>query len=159
MIALAPLPHDRVADVLHLLVGAGQDIFVHPIAEMVTDRVPGVAFHAARRDGGEVVGFFKTDRDYAERHDFAPPGIPGLRGMLIGAQYQGKGYGRAVMAALPAYLAGVFPGKSAILLTVNCTNPLTRHVYLAGGWRDTGALYQGGRTGPQHILQLDLGRG
>ncbi len=112
-----------------------------------------------RRDGGEVVGFFKTDRDYAKRHDFAPPGIPGLRGMLIGAQYQGKGYGRAVMAALPAYLAGVFPGKSAILLTVNCTNPLARHVYLAGGWRDTGALYQGGRTGPQHILQLDLGRG
>lgn len=57
MIALAPLPHDRVADVLHLLVGAGQDIFVHPIAEMVTDRVPGVAFHAARRDGGRSSAF------------------------------------------------------------------------------------------------------
>ncbi len=155
MITLAPLAPERVGEVLHLRLAAGQEAFVHPIADMVRETTPGVAFHVVRA-GTEAVGFFKTDRDYAERHDFAPPGMPGLRGMLIGAQYQGRGHGKAAIAALPDYLRGHFPERAAVMLTVNCRNAPARHVYLAGGWVDTGAIYSGGNSGPQHILRLDL---
>lgn len=155
MITLAPLARVRVDEVLHLRLAGGQAAFVHPIADMVRETTPGVAYHVVRA-GAEAVGFFKTDRDYADRHDFAPAGVPGLRGMLIGAQYQGRGFGKAAIAALPAYLRGQFPVAGSILLTVNCRNAPARHVYLAGGWVDTGAIYSGGNSGPQHILRLDL---
>ena len=155
MIILAPLPRDRVGDVLHLELAKNQRAFVHPIADMVREDTPGVAFHVIRAED-EAVGFFKTDLEYADRHDFAAPGEPGIRGMLIGAQYQGRGYGKTTMAVLPGYLRRALPGAQSVLLTVNCHNPAARHVYLSGGWLDTGAFDDGGNSGPQHILRLPL---
>ncbi|MCB2137101.1 MAG: GNAT family N-acetyltransferase [Rhodobacteraceae bacterium] len=155
MIGLAPLPRTRCGEVLHLELGEGQQDFVHPIADMVREDRPGVDFHVIRA-GTQAVGFFKTDIGYADRHGFARPGEPGLRGMLIGAQYQGRGYGKAAMAALPGYLARFLPKHDAVLLTVNCRNPTALRVYLSGGWLDTGATYEGGNSGPQHILRLSL---
>ncbi|MCB2110114.1 MAG: GNAT family N-acetyltransferase [Defluviimonas sp.] len=156
MITIAPLPRDRTEEVLHLELGPGQGAFVHPIADMVTEATPGVAFHVIR-DGDLAVGFFKTDCGYCERHDFAPKGAPGLRGFLIGFQYQGRGYGRAAMRALPAYLRRLLPDAEAVYLTVNCANPVARHAYVSGGWEDTGTLYHGGSSGPQAVLRLALG--
>ncbi len=155
MITLAPLPRDRVGEVLHLELAADQHDFVHPIAEMVRENVPGVEFHVIRA-GAEAVGFFKTDRFHAVRPDFALPGEPGLRGMLIGAQYQGRGHGKAAMAALPAYLRTALPGARSVVLTVNLRNGAARHVYLSGGWQDTAALHAGGDSGPQTVLRLAL---
>jgi RimJ/RimL family protein N-acetyltransferase len=155
MITLAPLPRDRVGEVLHLELGSDQRDFVHPIAEMVREDTAGVAFHVIRA-GAEAVGFFKTDRFYAGRHDFAGPGEPGLRGMLIGAQYQGRGHGRAAMAALPDYLRGALPGARSVVLTVNLRNGAAQRLYLAGGWQDSGTLYLGGNSGPQTVLRLAL---
>ncbi|MEI2807887.1 GNAT family N-acetyltransferase [Albidovulum sp.] len=155
MIALAPLPRGRVGEVLHLELAPDQRDFVHPIAEMVREDTAGVAFHIIRA-GAVAVGFFKTDRFYAERHPFARPGEPGLRSMLIGAQYQGCGHGKAAMAVLPAYLRKALPGARSAVLTVNLRNGAARHVYLAGGWEDTGTLHAGGNSGPQTVLRLAL---
>lgn len=155
MITIADLPRDRVEDVLHLTLGPGQEDFVGTIDEMVTDALPCRDFHVAR-EGSEVIGFFKIDRDYAPSHDFAEPHGWGLRGLLIGAQYQGRGLGRALLAALPAYLSARYPGQRLYYLTVNCRNARAYKAYLAGGWTDAGRLYLKGRAGPQNILRLDL---
>lgn len=155
MITLAPLSRDRVDAVLHLELRPDQAAFVGEISEMVQDPHPERDFHVLR-DGDETVGFFKIDRDYAPSHDFADPAGWGLRGLLIGAQYQGRGLGRALMAALPDYLAETYPGQQLYYLTVNCRNNVAYRAYLRGGWEDTGELYHGGSSGPQHILRLSL---
>lgn len=154
MIQIADLPRDRVDEVLHLALGPGQADFVGSIGDMVKDPLPARDFHVVR-DGSEVVGFFKIDRDYAPSHDFAEPHGWGLRGLLIGAQYQGRGLGRALLAALPAYLRMRYPGRTLYYLTVNCRNARAYKAYLAGGWTDAGRLYLKGRAGPQNILRLD----
>jgi GNAT superfamily N-acetyltransferase len=155
MILIDDLPRDRVEEVLHLALGPGQADFVGRIAEMVTDPLPARDFHVVR-DGLETVGFFKIDRDYAPSHDFAAPNGWGLRGLLVGAQYQGRGLGRALLAALPGYLRGRYPGQMLYYLTVNCRNVLAHTTYLKGGWTDAGGLYHGGSSGPQHILRLEI---
>ncbi len=157
MITLAPLPHDAVGQVLHLQLGPGQDQYVAAITDMTRETTPMVEFHMIR-SAVDAVGFFKIDLDFAATHDFATPGTVGLRGFLIGAQFQGMGYGRAALHALPDYLAETYPGVRQIMLTVNCVNSIAYRSYLRGGWRDDGALYLGGRSGPQHILTLALPR-
>ncbi|WP_284165516.1 GNAT family N-acetyltransferase [Frigidibacter sp. SD6-1] len=155
MITLSPLPADRLSDAAHLEVPPDQQQFVGTLDKLLGDLSSDVGLHAIRADG-RVIGLFKTDLAYAERHAFAHPAEPGLRGMLIGGQYQGLGYGKAAMAALPAYLRKALPAAASIALTVNCRNPAARHIYLAGGWVDTGEIYHGGAAGPQHILRLPL---
>lgn len=154
MIEIADLPRDRVDEVMHLALGPGQAAFVGTIAEMVSDPLPDRDFHVART-AGNAVGFFKIDRDYAPSHAFAKPNGWGLRGLLIGAQYQGRGLGRALLDALPGYLARRYPGQGLYYLTVNCRNSLAYQSYLKAGWQDAGGLYHGGRSGPQHILRLE----
>ena len=155
MIRIADLPRDRVGEVLHLARAPGQADFVGAIGDMVEGPFPARDFHVVR-EGPEVVGFFKIDRDYAPSHDFAEPHGWGLRGLLIGAQFQGRGIGRAVLATLPTYLAHRYPGQTLYYLTVNCRNEIACRAYLSGGWRDEGGVYLGGSAGPQHILRLDL---
>jgi GNAT superfamily N-acetyltransferase len=155
MIRISDLPRDRVGEVLHLALGPGQADFVGAIGDMVTDPLPARDFHAVRH-GDQVVGFFKIDRDYAPTHAFAEVHGWGLRGLLIGAQYQGRGFGRALLTALPGYLTRRYPGQTLYYQTVNCRNTRAHGAYLSGGWTDTGELYHGGSAGPQHILRLDL---
>lgn len=155
MIQIGDLPRDRVDEVGHLTLGPGQERFVATIGEMVTDPLPTRDFHIVRMQG-EGVGFFKIDRNYAPTHDFAEAQGWGLRGVLVGAQYQGRGLGRALLAALPGYLAARYPGQRLYYLTVNCRNTVARDAYVKAGWHDTGGLYHGGQSGPQHILRLRL---
>lgn len=78
--------------------------------------------------------------------------------LQIDASEQGRGLGKALFAALPRYLSQRYPDRAECWLTVNCRNPRARHVYLTGGWEDTGALYLDGGAGPQHIMRLRLPR-
>lgn len=155
-IALTPLPRESADEVLHFTLPPEQEQFAGPIAELVADDDPNRDFHVLRVDGA-AVGFFKVERGYGRSHDFAPEEALGLRMLLIDQARQGAGLGKALFALLPGYLRTRYPGSEAIWLTVNCRNPRARHVYLSGGWTDTGALYHGGGLGPQHIMRLDLG--
>ena len=44
----------------------------------------------------------------------------------------------------------------SIVLTVNCNNAAALALYLRAGFRDSGTLYHGGRSGPQHLLWCHL---
>ncbi|KAA9010197.1 N-acetyltransferase [Histidinibacterium aquaticum] len=154
-VTLAPLPRSETHRVLHLRLPEDQKVFGGDIAETAADPDPETDFHVIEASGA-VVGFFKIERPYGTRYDFAPAGALGLRMLQIDAGAQGFGYGRAAFAALPGYLRERYPDRSECWLTVNCRNPRAGHVYLSGGWEDTGELYHGGPAGPQHIMRLSL---
>lgn len=155
MITLTPLPADSVARVLHLELRDDQRGFVHPIQDMVREIKDGLEMHAVDRDG-QTVGFFKIDVFPDKDLGFVRPCDLNLRGFLIGAQYQRQGIASAALAKLPDYLRTFYPAQKSVVLTVNATNPHARHVYLTGGFTDTGEVYHGGNSGPQNVLRLDL---
>ncbi|HCQ63875.1 MAG TPA: GNAT family N-acetyltransferase [Rhodobacteraceae bacterium] len=152
-VTLAPLPPDAHDRVRHLEVADSQLDFVAAIEQMLGEPTPGVDFHGIST-GDEAVGFFKIDPPGVSCFDFVAADALGLRGLLVGAQYQGKGYGGAAMAALPAYLRARYDAPRA-MLSVDDSNPVAHRLYLAHGWVDTGELHHG-RAGPAPVLQLTL---
>ena len=161
VITLMPLPRADVEWVYHLQLPPEQLRFGGRIEEVTAEDEPDCDYHCAVA-GEDIVGFFKLDRAYHLRVPTAPlaecgyeKGDLGLRMVIVGQQYQGKGYGKALMAALPNYILTVYNAKRAFL-TVNFENPRARHVYLANGWTDTGLIYKDGGAGPQHILKLEI---
>lgn len=155
MIALAPLGRHEFDRVAQITVTPQQEPFCGTIALHFDMDEPECDFHIVTRDG-RAVGFFKIDRAYFTRYDFSTAPQIGLRGMMIDRAEQGRGTGKAAMGLMRAYLSELYSTAPACILTVNVVNPAARAIYLAGGFRDDGALYHGGRIGPQHILKLDL---
>ncbi|AGT08432.1 GNAT family N-acetyltransferase [Paracoccus aminophilus] len=124
-------------------------------ATMILDPTPGISFHAIHADD-DLIGMFKLDPFYHQRHDFATETQLGLRGVLIDETHQGKGYGTSAMCALPDHARLHYPDMRQIVLTVNLLNPSGRAAYLKAGFADLGEIYYGGSRGPQHILRRDL---
>ena len=151
--------HRLAAGRLHRLAGLrtrpGQQDFVGHGAEMIRDPTPEVSFHEIRAEDGRAVGMFKLDPLYWQRHDFATPDDIGLRGLLIDAALQGRGYGCAALTALPGHVRAHYPDRGALVLTVNVANPVAYRAYLRAGLEDHGALYLGPH-GAEHILWLNL---
>ncbi|HEY8682810.1 MAG TPA: GNAT family N-acetyltransferase [Rhodanobacter sp.] len=107
--------------------------------------------------GDTPVGYYRIEpsaRSVAG-HDFALPAL-GLRAFFIDADGQGRGFGAGALAALLADLAERHPDARLLALTVNCNNHAALRLYLDAGFNDSGELYHGGRSGPQHLLLRDL---
>lgn len=152
-ITLAPCPPARLDRLAALRQLPGQ--YAGDGAEMILDDTPGISFHEIRR-GDRVVGCFKLDPLFHQRHDFARADSIGLRGVLVDAAAQGSGIGRLALAQLRDYVRARFPRAREVVLTVNHLNPGARALYLASGFRDEGEDFLGGTRGPQHIMRLSL---
>ena len=155
MVTLVHLGRQDEAAARRLEVLPAQRAFVDPVADTLARLGPGEDPHVVKA-GDSVVGFFVINRHYETKYDHALSGALGLEEFSIGAAHQGRGHGKAALRALPGYLRAAYCAYRLIQLTVNCRNPVARDIYLAGGFIDEGALYRGGRSGPQHILQLTL---
>lgn len=155
MITLAPLAKDDPAPVAHIRVMPAQEHFCGTIDGHFAADEPLVDFHQILRDG-RVVGFFKLDRGYAERLDYARPGDLGVRGVMVDQGEQGRGTGTAAMAALADYVPLHYPDARALILTVNMVNPAAIAAYRRAGFVDTGKLCHSGVISPQHILRMEL---
>lgn len=154
-ITLRPVARSEFDLVRHIEVEPDQIRFSGTVAQAFEEDEDGVDFHAIL-DGTRAVGFFKTDRLYHETYDFADADTLGLRAFMVDRVEQGKGYATAAVAALRNYLTGHYPGRAAVLLTVNMQNPGAVRCYLKGGFQDTGGIYPHGLAGPQHILRMAL---
>ncbi len=152
-ITLSPVPPQRLHELTDLRQLPGQ--YANDGAVMILDDTPGLSFHAIHDETG-LVGMFKLDPRYPERHPFAVDSDLVLRGVLIDARHQGRGLGTRAMAALPAYAAAQYPDKNRLVLTVNLLNPAAYASYRKAGFRDEGEIFTGGSRGPQHILWADL---
>jgi RimJ/RimL family protein N-acetyltransferase len=106
----------------------------------------------------KAVGFGILDRSELDLVALTPhPELAVLlRSFYIGAEHQGRGYGRTAAAATPALARTVAPRATQLLLTVNEDNPVARAAYLAAGFTDTGERFVGGALGPQHVLRHSL---
>lgn len=112
-------------------------------------------------DDGIVVGFFLLDINYLSSLNLGIATVSlssalGIRALLIGGEFQGRGLATQMLRALPSYLNESYPERSAVYLTVNCRNVAAYQCYLKAGFQDTGNLYHGGPAGPQHIMMLHV---
>ena len=72
----------HLSRVQHLAVRPDQEQFSGTVAEAFEAAEPRVDFHAILKLG-QVVGFFKLDREYFRKFNFARPSELGLRGFLV----------------------------------------------------------------------------
>jgi diamine N-acetyltransferase len=88
-------------------------------------------------DDSVMVGFVM----YAEE-DYGLAKVWFIQRLMIGQQYQGRGYGRAAMEALLQRLTGA-PGYEAVLISFVPENEAARALYTSLGFQDTGEIEEG----------------
>lgn len=152
MITLAPLPRQNIERVAHLILTEPQYPFVGEILDMTAERDPDTDFHCGLR-GNTYVGYFKIDHDLSRKIPELDKGTYGFRGLLIGGQYQGLGYGTALLAALPDYLRRSYPKMGDIWLSVDIDNTRAIGCYERTNWETTD-ITRDGRSGKEQIMRL-----
>ncbi len=88
-------------------------------------------------DGDTIVGFVMYRPE-----DYGLSKLWFIDRLMIGAQYQGKGYGRAAMEALLARLRAI-PGYNAVLISFVPGNATAEKLYSSLGFKDTGEIDEG----------------
>ncbi|WP_066363777.1 GNAT family N-acetyltransferase [Herbidospora mongoliensis] len=152
-VTLRPVTDDNRAEVTALRVTSVQEEYVASVADSFADaeRYPEAMprYWAIYADEAPV-GFLMIS-------DNVPPGDPEILGpyflwrLLIDAGHQGRGYGRAALAALGDYLS-TRPGAIELLTSVHpgeIGSPMG--FYLRLGFQDTGVDHDGER-----VLRLPL---
>lgn len=128
---VVPIDADNVDDVLAVTPKDGQDAWVRPVAWYVAKSAyDGVWTPWALTADGEVVGFLQTAFDPSD-------GSWCIGGVVVDADHQGRGIGRAVMRQLVADLRGR-PGCRLVALTVHEDNATARALYSSLGFTETG---------------------
>lgn len=153
-IRVAPVDPALRPALLGLGVLPAQRDWVRVIEDLLADVAlcPGSEPMAILR-GDTPVGYYRIEpnaRSVAGR-DFAVPAL-GLRAFFIDARSQGRGLGTQALAALVADVTERHAQARLLVLTVNCDNHVALQLYLRAGFTDSGELYHGGRSGPQHLL-------
>lgn len=157
-IRVLPIDASMRPALLALVVHDAQYDFVGRIAASLPDaeRCEGSEPMAIVHDG-EPIGFYRLEhhpRSIADM-DFPRPTV-GLRSFFVGARWQGQGLGRLALEAALADLALRHPHVREVVLTVNVRNTPALALYRRAGFRETGGLYHGGRSGPQHVMLCAL---
>jgi GNAT superfamily N-acetyltransferase len=157
-ICVAPVTPELRPALLQLRVTAPQRDFVSDIAPSLDDaeRCPGSEPMAILRHG-QPVGYYRIERDAASivEHDYDRPTL-GLRSFFIDHRWQGQGIASQALAAVVDDIRLRHPDARLLLLLVNCRNLPALRLYLRAHFVDTGQLYHGGRSGPQHLLWREL---
>lgn len=158
VVHVRPVTPDLREAVLRLRARPEQDGFVSPPAHTLPDaeQCQGSQPMAILLDDA-VIGYYRIDRSarsLAGRDRDAE--ALGLRSFQLDAAWQGRGLGTLALDALLADLALRHPQACRIVLTVNCDNAAALALYRGAGFADSGTLYHGGRSGPQHLLWRHL---
>jgi GNAT superfamily N-acetyltransferase len=157
-IRVVPVSPDWRDALLALRVTGPQRDFVSDIgpsladAELCPGSTPMAILH-----GQTPVGYYRIEADarsIADR-DFAQPAL-GLRSFFIDHRWQGRGLATWALRALIADLGQRHPEARLLVLLVNGRNLAALRLYLRARFVDTGELYHGGRSGPQHLLWRTL---
>jgi len=153
-IRVVPVAPELREALLQLRVSAPQRDFVSDIAASLEDaeRCPGSMPMAILRNE-EPIGYYRIEASAASiaEHDYDRPAI-GLRSFFIDYRWQGQGFASHALTAAIVDLAKRFPEARLLVLLVNRRNLPALRLYLRAHFVDTGELYHGGRSGPQHLL-------
>lgn len=144
--------------VLRLHVRPEQDGFVSPPAHTLSDaeQCPGSGPMAILL-GGTAIGYYRIEQSaHSLTGRDGDADALGLRSFQLDAAWQGRGLGAIAMTVLLADLARRHPQAQRVLLTVNGDNTAALALYRHAGFADSGTLYHGRRSGPQHLLWRTL---
>jgi RimJ/RimL family protein N-acetyltransferase len=157
-IRVVPVSPEWRDALLSLRVTEPQRDFVSDIEPSLSDaeRCPGSTPMAILC--GEIpVGYYRIEahaRSLTGR-DFDRPAL-GLRSFFIDHRWQGRGVATRALQVLIADLDKRYPEARLLVLLVNDRNLAAVRLYLRACFVDTGELYHGGRSGPQHLLWRTL---
>lgn len=146
------MPPDRVA-ARKLVVHPWQN---HPSAAEMLDQLAATEQAFAIWMGDAIVGLLTFERDYGEKFAFARPGEVGLCALMIDGAHQGRGIGKRVMARLQGLTRDVFPRAPALVLTLDPSNSVAKHLFQSAGFQIEKVAVLVPGQGPQEILRLDL---
>lgn len=153
-IRVAPVHAALRPALLQLAVHETQQPFVSPIAVTLADaELCGGSEAMAILCDGAPIGFYRIETQpgcIADR-DFPRPTL-GLRSFFIDARWQRRGLATLALTALVDDLLQRHPAAHNLALTVNTRNTAGIALYRRAGFVDTGELYHGGRSGPQHLM-------
>ena len=157
-IRVVPVNASLRAALLALTVSDEQYAFVGRIAASLADAAvcEGSEAMAILRNG-EPIGFYRL-----EQHARSIADMPfdhttiGLRSFFIDSRWQGQGLGTLALVAVLRDVVQRRPAARAMVLTVNARNTPALALYRRAGFRETGGLYHGGRSGPQHVMLCAL---
>lgn len=121
-----------------------------PAAEADPTRYPVAIIDMA----GVPVGFLVLDLGARSRRYARGGDEIGVHGFFVDLAHRRRGYARAAVEALPAYVAEHHPSIASIALTVVVENRPAVGAYLAGGMRTTGEFFDGGPNGPQYVMRM-----
>ncbi|HET6552455.1 MAG TPA: GNAT family N-acetyltransferase [Dyella sp.] len=106
---------------------------------------------------GEPIGFYRIETHPRSIADMDFPRVTlGLRSFFIDTRWQGRGLGTRALVAAMHDLARRHPSARDVVLTVNLRNAPALALYRRAGFRETGGLYHGGRSGPQFVMLCAL---
>ncbi|MCK8487682.1 GNAT family N-acetyltransferase [Paenibacillus sp. MBLB2552] len=142
--------------------------FELPSEQVVFTALPDEALEAAAQDPnrypvvilsveGEAVGFFVLHLNAEITSLVDNPRAIILRALSVDFRQQGKGYAKAAMLQLPAFVGEYFPEVDEIVLAVNARNFAAQRLYLQIGFEDRG-LTRMGPMGMQHIYHFKVER-
>ena len=155
MTGLRRMREEDRPSVLALTVTDDQAAFVDPAADTLAGSASWQDSCVIEADG-TVVGYFQIDVSSGRQ---TVPGAIEVHEVFIDARHQGRGYGKVFARLLKPFLQQTYPEATLACLTVNCKNRHAYRLYAYGGFVDTGDPYHEGRSGPQHIMRMDLNRG
>ncbi|MFC5059326.1 GNAT family N-acetyltransferase [Saccharothrix xinjiangensis] len=140
---LAPVTEENHRAVIGLELHEDQRTFVASNLKSIADarvhrpKLEPPALHS----GAEPVGFTLLERD--------EPGVPHIPRFMIDRRAQGRGLGRAGLAAIAARARA--EGRSELVLSVVPGNAVARGLYAAFGFTETGEV-DGGEPVARHRL-------
>lgn len=135
MISLRKITEENFIDAFNLNLGSGQDKFVsHPIrslAQAYVYRSQCQPFGIYKDE--EMVGYVMVIYDYdVPEYD--------IWHMMVDEKYQGKGYGKAALELVLAYIGTKpFGDSNRVTLTCNKDNLTALRLYQHIGFKETGA--------------------
>jgi diamine N-acetyltransferase len=137
-ISLREITRDNWRECVRLKVADDQQKFVASNAvSLAQSKYEPECVPLAVYDGDIIVGFVMYRPE-----DYGISKLWFIDRLMVGAQYQGKGYGRAAMEALIARLKAV-PGYNAILISFVPGNEAAEKLYSSLGFVDTGEIEEG----------------
>ena len=145
-VTLRPLDRENLWPVVELSLHPGQEAFVAPNIDSIANAYVEPTFvPLAVYDGDDLVGFAM----YGQH----PPDVGRwwVIRLMIAAEHQGEGYGRAAMETVIAMMAERVCCKE-IVTSFNPDNAVASRLYASLGFRPTGEIEDGE---PLVLLRLD----
>jgi diamine N-acetyltransferase len=137
-ISLREITRDNWRECVRLKVSDDQQKFVASNAvSLAQSKYEPECVPLAAYDGDTIVAFVMYRPE-----DYGISKLWFIDRLLVGIQYQGKGYGRATMEALIAHLKAI-PGYNAILISFVPDNIAAEKLYSSLGFVDTGEIDEG----------------